>query len=96
MALKPYQVRSSFTFPILTTRVVRQILADSQYEIHVDIEVNQTREFNGLIWLDLRSDVWFLQISNLLSNNTLKIPLLAERLLYSTHLRYSTDVSWLY
>jgi len=96
MALNPYQVRSYFTFSILTTCVVRQILTESQYEVNMDIEENQKREFNGLIWLNLRSDVRFLQISNLVSNKTLKIPLLAERQLDSTKLRYSTDVSWLY
>jgi hypothetical protein len=80
---------------MLNTRFVRQILTDSQYEFHTDIEENQTREFNGLIWLNGKSGVRFLQISNLVSNNTLKISLLAERLFDSTELRYSTDVSWL-
>jgi len=60
MAQKPYQVRSCFTFSILTTRVVPQIFIDSQYEVNMDIEENQTREFNGIIWFNLQSGVKFL------------------------------------
>jgi len=43
MAQKPCQVHSCFTFSILTTRVVPQIFTDSQYEVNMDIEENQTR-----------------------------------------------------
>ena len=53
MAQKPCQVRSCFTFSILITRVVPQLFIDSQYEFNMDNEENQTREFNGLIWLNL-------------------------------------------
>jgi hypothetical protein len=60
MAQKPYQESSWFKISILTTSFVRHLLNDSQDDVNMDIKENQTREFNGLFWLNRQSDVGFL------------------------------------